>query len=701
MNLLPLTSDLVRAFGWTILHSVWQAFLVYACLKVVLKLWPLASARIKYNLSVLSLSGIFVWFLVTLFQQLDAVSTARNTATTLHLQFNAADLPPVHAVYRSQDQLVWLFPQLELCFPILVGLYIAGMAVMVIKLVSDLMQLHQIRTHQVQPMGEAWEKHLGKLAARLEIPKKVKLLVSQYIQVPVMLGFFKPVILLPIAMVNNLSEEQLEAILLHELAHIKRNDYLLNIFQSIVETILFFNPFVWLISKTIRLEREHCCDDLVIASNTQPLHYARALVALEEYRLTANPMAMAAADNKQHLLHRIKRIMEMKTKNLNYSQKLLAVMIIAVGLIAIAWINPSKVKAAINESKLVLTQNVATNHISIAAPAPVPAPIPALTPAAAPAPHTGCPDSSIVPKSFAMTLDLNSDTTIEPVTSTTEEEMIDKRVEEKIRRDHADNELVDEKMLKKQIAEAQRSVNEAMRKLKNVDMKRLQAETNAAMDKIDWQAISAQAQQAQHEAMQAMKNVDWEKMRRDVQDATSKIDFKAMSEEIHKQLAENKVLMEKAFKAAHDEFVKQRAQYADAHRREAAAHAADAQALAGDVNARMNKANALRDEANARKTDAEAKARENATHARVAADRARLKAAEVRKQYQELINKLAEDKLVDPSKGFTIKKNADGLYINGAKQPASVLEKYKSYFNKKYVEIDVNGNSNFNVNVED
>lgn len=336
---LPYTTDLVTALGWAILHSIWQALLIFGCLRIVLKLWPAATASTKYNLSFISLAGIFGWFVVTLFQQLDAVTQVHAVANT------AAAASPIllnmPVVYQNQQELTWAFPNLEFCFPILVALYMAGVGVMCIKLFADLAQLQQIRKQQGLPADTAWEQYLRKLSKQLQIPRKVKLLVSQHIQVPVMMGFLKPVILVPIAMFNNLSAEQLEAILLHELAHVKRNDYILNIFQSIVETTLFFNPFVWWISKYIRLEREHCCDDIVIAHTVQPLHYAKALVALEEYRFTTNPMAMAAADNKQHLFYRIKRIMEMKTSHLNYSQKLMAVLIIAVGLTAIAWITPS------------------------------------------------------------------------------------------------------------------------------------------------------------------------------------------------------------------------------------------------------------------------------------------------------------------------------------------------------------------------
>lgn len=342
-SLLPFTTDIIRAFGWTLLHSFWQALVVFACLRIVLKIWPAASSAAKYHLSFLSLAGIFTWFVATFWQQMSAIRESKLLMQFVVNNPFPAGMPATAMPEAAPETTFkWLFPGMEVYFPVLVGVYVIGVSVMTIKLVIDLAQLQQIRRAAVRESGNMWEKQLRMLADRMCISTKVRLHVSAVVQVPVMIGFIRPLILLPAAMVNNLGTDQLEAILLHELAHIKRHDYLLNIFQTIVETILFFNPFIWWISKNIRIEREHCCDDLVIASTVQPLHYAKALVALEEYRLTTNPMAMAIADNKQYLFHRIKRIMEMKTNHRNYSQQFLALLIILTGVASIAWLNPSQ-----------------------------------------------------------------------------------------------------------------------------------------------------------------------------------------------------------------------------------------------------------------------------------------------------------------------------------------------------------------------
>ncbi|HVI47348.1 MAG TPA: M56 family metallopeptidase [Chitinophaga sp.] len=684
MNLLPITGDLARALGWAILHAIWQAFFVYACLRVVLKLWPQASARIKYNLSMFSLAGIFTWFLITLYQQLQSVLEVRQM--TLQVVMDHAIAVQPAAIYPSETQMVRLFPNLEMCFPILVTLYIIGIVVMTIKLISDLLQLQHIRTHQVQSMGEAWEKHLERLAARLKIPRRVQLLVSGYVQVPVMLGFLKPVILLPVAMVNNLSEEQLEAILLHELAHIRRNDYLLNILQSIVETILFFNPFVWMISRIIRQEREHCCDDLVIASTVQPLHYAQALVALEEYRLTANPLTMAAADNRQHLFHRIKRIMEMKTKHLNYSQKFLAVLIITTGLISIAWLNPVKGK---EQKKEIVVEKTSLHHKGTAdsslpvkaAPVAVPAPEPLPAPSADVAPAAD-PETALAPLSaLAATPD-----TLDPLDTKTDVQVktnvktnVNTRVKRNIILD-TDESLspAAREEIRKQVKEAQKSVEVAMRRLKEVDMKRIQAEAKAATEKIDWKAISEATQKAQAEAAAALKNINWDKINLDVQNALDKVDWKGMNEKVTKELAESRVVMERNMKIAHE-------QMQLAHDR----------AMAVNDEARQAERSV-----DASKRVAE-RAKREAEHAQLFAEDARRRSETITKKYRDLISQMNNDKLLDASKDYTVEKNSSGLYINGVKQPENVLQKYQGYLQSNKITIRKNGTSGFNVNSED
>src|SRR5262249_45478906 len=153
--------------------------------------------------------------------------------------------------------------------------------------------------------------------------KKIILLESEIIKVPMMTGWLKPMILFPFSLLSQLPQEQVEAILLHELAHIKRKDYFVNLLQNFAETIFFFNPAVLWISSLIRDERENCCDDIAIQSTNDKEKFIHALVAFQEYNLSKSRFGIAFPGQKNHLLNRIKRIIYNSNKTLNNMEKVL------------------------------------------------------------------------------------------------------------------------------------------------------------------------------------------------------------------------------------------------------------------------------------------------------------------------------------------------------------------------------------------
>lgn len=155
---------------------------------------------------------------------------------------------------------------------------------------------------------------------------------------------------MPAATMAQLSTAELETILLHELAHIKRYDYVVNILQTVVETILFFNPFVWMISRVIRRERELCCDDLVLEHTADPIFYATALTTIASYSVGSSSLVVAASGQSGELFQRIQRIMEMKKNSFSYSRLIAAVVIVAGFILSVAWISPSLDKDVASDS---------------------------------------------------------------------------------------------------------------------------------------------------------------------------------------------------------------------------------------------------------------------------------------------------------------------------------------------------------------
>jgi hypothetical protein len=183
--------------------------------------------------------------------------------------------------------------------------------------------------------------YVQQLEQQLNIRRKVQVWISEYIDTPMVMGFLKPTILIPIACINQLSVKQLEAILLHELAHIKRNDYLVNLCIAIMEILFFFNPFARFLVKSIKQEREKSCDDWVLQFRFEPYQYASALLTLEKSRSATFSLVMGAAgDNKNFLLQRVQRIMGIKKAYPESSFKLIGYFI-TIGLLAyIASVNP-------------------------------------------------------------------------------------------------------------------------------------------------------------------------------------------------------------------------------------------------------------------------------------------------------------------------------------------------------------------------
>src|SRR5207248_2177204 len=144
--------------------------------------------------------------------------------------------------------------------------------------------VRRLKVVGVSPVPDALLQLLSRTAERLRIRSAVSLLQSTLVQVPCVLGYFRPVILLPVSIVSGLAPHQLEAILVHELAHIRRHDYLVNLLQTLVETVFFYHPAIWWLSNRIRCDREHCCDDVVVAVLGNKVEYGRTLLALEQRR---------------------------------------------------------------------------------------------------------------------------------------------------------------------------------------------------------------------------------------------------------------------------------------------------------------------------------------------------------------------------------------------------------------------------------
>ncbi len=329
----------IQSLSWTLIYSLGQGTLIFLALWLVLRLVPGALANIRYHLSLSALTILFGWFGATWWQQyhlLQAGGGVEFYPVSASMFWHEVQHARAAGMSMYQSAMVYL----QAVMPWLAVFYVVGLLLMLVRLSAGLFHLSSLARSGVAP-GEALNALFTSLKSRLQVNDTTQVFLSARAHVPMVIGFMKPVILMPAATMAQLSTEQLEAILLHELAHIRRHDYLVNILQTVVETILFFNPFAWLISANIRREREHCCDDLVLDHTREPLSYATALAALATQPGYVASFTVAASGQSDHLFNRIKRIMEMKKNQFSYSRVAAAILIVSAITCSVAWLSPS------------------------------------------------------------------------------------------------------------------------------------------------------------------------------------------------------------------------------------------------------------------------------------------------------------------------------------------------------------------------
>lgn len=290
MNMNPIL-ELVRhpaasRWGEVLLHFLWQGTAVAALLAIVLARLRQASAATRYQLAcaamgLMAVLPVATWLVLDGSDWLPLVvgpggsgtMAATPSGTAPGMAAGAFNLP-----WRGAVMLVWVL----------------GAAGFGVRLIGGWWQARRLTERNVVPLGEPWAGRLRELARRLEVSRPVRLLESGVISAPLVLGWLRPVILVPVGMMASLSPGEVDAILAHELAHLRRHDYLVNLGQRVIEALLFYHPAVWWVSERIRAERENCCDDLAAQAVGDGRVVARALVALAERNVGIPALALAA-----------------------------------------------------------------------------------------------------------------------------------------------------------------------------------------------------------------------------------------------------------------------------------------------------------------------------------------------------------------------------------------------------------------------
>jgi len=314
------SDPIVQAMGWTLLHSLWQTIVVAMLLRVLLMFISSAHANWRYALSLIALGTVFGLSIWT-FQSHYVVERA-----AVDIKMAVADLPAVEMtspkaegntleVEYDEDSPFWfeLNRRVQYVIPMLptfVLLWLVGSILVLFGLGISWWKANRLTQLQTSPVPAHWLERLKALQDTMGVQREVGLYFSERVADALTLKHFKPVILLPVGILNALTTAEVEAILLHELAHIRRWDYLVNCFQLVLEVLYFYHPAVWWIARQVRESREHCCDDLALRlGGSNPLEYAQALTNLTAFSFTQKiPFAMNAKGNKKDFTVRIKRL---------------------------------------------------------------------------------------------------------------------------------------------------------------------------------------------------------------------------------------------------------------------------------------------------------------------------------------------------------------------------------------------------------
>ena len=347
----PLAGNIVQAFCWMLVHSLWQGLVFTIITGIVMLVTKKSSAQVRYT----AVSVLFFLFIAV------CVATFINEFFSTHTSTTAQGTTNTASGLSG----------LRLAFKIFSGYFSANASLIVlgwfmvfcakcVRMATSLAYSQRVKHYKTHQPTIFWKNKIAALSKGLHIKKTIRLLESEIVKMPVVLGHFKPIVFIPLGLLNSMPAGEMEAVLLHELAHIRRNDYFVNFIQVIAENIFFFNPALLWMSSLLREERENCCDDVALAETKSKKQFIQALISFKEHALHVNSYTTAFPARKNQLLLRVTRIIKSENKTLNAAEKIffLASFLI-LALLTIAVSNGQNVaapkQAAINVKQPVIT----------------------------------------------------------------------------------------------------------------------------------------------------------------------------------------------------------------------------------------------------------------------------------------------------------------------------------------------------------
>jgi uncharacterized protein (TIGR03435 family) len=335
----------VDVAGWTLVHFVWQGAGIALLAATALRLLRSTRPQLRYLAACLALAAMLAAPVVT------AVVMTRAPRIPLTDSVHAVRSPngaiigvaitPPWAAAAGGGNAPAAPAELRLpaaidtgtVFSVLVTLWLTGVALLLARLAAGCWRIRKLQTAARLQGASRWQSVAEKIALRLGLTHRFTVVDSVRVATPTVIGWLRPVILLPVAAMAGLSPRQVEAILAHELAHIRRHDFLINFLQTVAETMLFYHPAVWWLSRRIRTEREHCCDDVAVSVSGDAAEYAAALAELASWSISSPALAMAAT--RGPLVDRVRRLLRLPDTDRKPSRTAVAVAILLTSVVAI------------------------------------------------------------------------------------------------------------------------------------------------------------------------------------------------------------------------------------------------------------------------------------------------------------------------------------------------------------------------------
>lgn len=341
-----LTTTLVPALAQVLLHFLWQGAAIGASAWLVLRMLRTARPQARYAVACIALVACLWLPLQTLRQALQPATAPTDTprietaaGTTGAVRASTASttsavLATLGHAFRARSA------PLDAATPWVVALWGAGVGAMLLRLLAGLSWLRRARQAARVPVPEIWQSRWRALCARMQLDDRIRLLISDDDDGPLSAGIFRPVVIVPAALLARMPAELLEALLAHELAHIRRHDYLVNLLQTLVESLLFYHPAVWWLSHRIRIERELIADEIAANAIGEPRRLALALSALDRHAVATHSHAthaLAQAAQGGHLMTRIQQLIRPTRPGIGARIALPAVAVLATGVACYAY----------------------------------------------------------------------------------------------------------------------------------------------------------------------------------------------------------------------------------------------------------------------------------------------------------------------------------------------------------------------------